>query len=146
MTSAPPVQMNFSVRFGFLTGLGISGRIVATLLTKFRRETKTTFELRSHSVSILPPAFSSFCFALSVYEETLTLYARVTSPLPRSFLTPLDSRSTETGPDFPSLSFANSARSPMFAHFVTLCQLGGLNGSRLKWSGSLSMSHDHLCL
>src|SRR6267143_3743766 len=146
MTSAPPVQMNFSVSVGFLTGFGISGRIVATLLTKLRRETKITRELRSHSASIFPPASSSFFFALSVYEETLTLYARVTCPLPSSFFTPLESRSTETGPGFPALSFANSARSPTLAHFETLCQLGGLKGSRLKWSGSLIMSHDHLCL
>src|SRR5580658_5844178 len=105
-------------------------------------------DLPSHSVSILPPASSSFCFALSVYEETFTLKARVTSPAPRSFSTPLACRSIETGPPLLCCppSSAKEPRSPTLAHFATLCQLGGLNGSRLKWSGSLIMSHDHLCL
>ncbi len=59
---------------------------------------------------------------------------------------PFDSRSMETGPPLLLPSSAKEPRSPTFAHFETLCQLGGLKGSRLKWSGSLSMSHDHLCL
>src|SRR5271169_6650991 len=138
--------MNFSERVGFLTGLGISGRTVATLLTKLRNDTKATRELRSHSVSILPPASSSFCFALSVYEETFTLKARVTSPAPRSFSTPFATRSIDTGPPLLWPSSAKDARSPTFAHFEVLCQLGGLNGSRPKWSGSLIVSQDHLCL
>src|SRR5580700_2814386 len=138
--------MNFSERLGFLIGLGISGRTVATLLTKLRNDTKAICEPRSHSVSILPPASSSFCFALSVYEETFTLKARVTSPAPRSFSTPLAWRSIETGPPLLCPSSAKEPRSPTLAHFEVLCQLGGLNGSRLKWSGSLIMSHDHLCL
>src|SRR5271154_3921720 len=72
------------------------------------------------------------------------LNACLTTPEPSSFSTPIDVKSSETGPSGAFVSIASSC--PTLSHLVTTRLPGTVYWRLPKWSGSFIIIQDHLSL